>query len=340
MNPQIPSPQRQTHIKKHLLGLCRWFLRYQRPMPWRQTRDPYAITVSEFMLQQTQVSTVIPYYHRWLRRFPTWQKLAQASSQEVLKMWEGLGYYHRARNLHRLAQGVAAQRQKQLPSTVGELIKLPGIGRYTAGAVASMAFGQRAAVLDGNVVRVLTRLFEIRDNVSNPATQRKLWELAESLLPEASACGTHNQALMELGSLLCTPRNPACKKCPLRKICMAKNPESLPVKRKQSAQAVRETLALIPCGRRWWCQRPQNAGRLAGFWHFPAWDSKRMRKGKKLTRFNYSITRYRIALTAVAAVWRNPSTVPDQDGVWLTAEEINKRPFPAAHRRLFGFLSY
>src|SRR5271169_3793142 len=186
--------------------LLRWYRRHHRKLPWRATREPYRIWVSEIMLQQTRVETVRPYYIRWLRAFPTVQALARAADDRVLKLWEGLGYYSRARNLHRAAQIVVRDYEGQLPRTAEGLLKLPGIGRYTAGAIASIAFGERAPLVDGNVARVFARIFAVRGNVKSPRTQQSLWTLAEDLLPDTGP-GDFNQALMELGALVCTPAN-------------------------------------------------------------------------------------------------------------------------------------
>ena len=186
----------------------------KRDMPWRQTRDPYAIWISEIMLQQTRVATVIAYYERWLQRFPTLTALAQAPVDDVLSAWAGLGYYSRARNLHKGAREVVERYGGQLPSTAEQLRTLPGIGRYTAGAISSIAFNQQEPVVDGNVLRVLSRVYEIDTPIKSSATQREIWELARQLVP-AEAPGDFNQALMELGATLCTPSSPSCLLCPL-----------------------------------------------------------------------------------------------------------------------------
>src|SRR5271167_1024821 len=182
--------------------LLRWYRHHHRQLPWRATRDPYRIWVSEIMLQQTRVETVRPYYARWLRAFPTIQALARASDDRVLKLWEGLGYYSRARNLHRAAQTIVREHDGKVSRTVEGLRELPGIGRYTAGAIASIAFDQRTPLVDGNVARVFARIFAIRANVKSPRTLQSLWNLAGDLLPDTNA-GEFNQALMELGALVC-----------------------------------------------------------------------------------------------------------------------------------------
>ena len=202
--------------------LLRWATKNLRDLPWRvEPRDPYRVWVSEIMLQQTQVVTVIPYFRRFTERFPTVQALAAAPLDDVLKLWEGLGYYARARNLHRAARKVVAEFEGRLPDTVEELSQLPGIGRYTLGAIASIAFGRDAPVVDGNVKRVLCRVYAIRGDARRPAVQKKLWALAEANLPKGKA-GRWNEAMMELGATVCTPRSPRCDECPLAGVCRAR----------------------------------------------------------------------------------------------------------------------
>ena len=201
--------------------LLAWYARHKRSLPWRDEPDAYRIWISEIMLQQTQVETVIPYYERWLARFPSVEALAAAPLNDVLAAWEGLGYYSRARNLHRAAQIVAGELGGKLPSNVAGLLALPGIGRYTAGAIASMAFGVDAPVLDGNVKRVLARVFDVRSDVKSPAGTKELWTLTEGQVPPGRA-GDYNQALMDLGATICTPRAPACDICPVRGLCAAR----------------------------------------------------------------------------------------------------------------------
>ena len=201
--------------------LLAWWDHDHADLPWRQTKDPYAIWVAEIMLQQTQIAAVIPYYERWLARFPTVQTLAAASLDEVLKLWEGLGYYSRARNLHAAAQTIAHELDGQIPTTAARLMNLKGIGRYTAGAIASIAFDEPAPVLDGNVIRVLSRLYDLPDDVTLTATKKLLWQLVEELVPDERP-GDFNQALMEAGQRLCLPANPRCLLCPLSPDCLAR----------------------------------------------------------------------------------------------------------------------
>ena len=198
--------------------LLDWYERHRRDLPWRRTRDPYAIWVAEIMLQQTRVETVLAYFERFMARFPTLADLAMAPLDDVLKAWEGLGYYARARDLHRAARQVMARDHNEMPRTPEALRDLPGVGRYTAAAVASIAFGYDAVALDGNLRRVLCRLFAIDDDPGRPKTQRALERLAELMLPPGRA-GDFNQALMDLGARYCTARSPKCSICPVRPAC-------------------------------------------------------------------------------------------------------------------------
>ena len=200
--------------------LLTWHRDNRADLPWRRDPEPYQVWLSEVMLQQTRVETVIPYFDRFVRAFPTIEALAAAPLDDVLKLWEGLGYYSRARNLQRAARVIVEERNGVMPSEVEDLLELPGIGRYTAGAIASIAFRRAAPVLDGNVIRVYARLLDLDDDIGQSATREKLWRIAEEWLP-AGAAGEYNQALMELGQRLCRPKNPLCEKCPLQAHCRA-----------------------------------------------------------------------------------------------------------------------
>jgi len=257
------TPLESRKIKSIVPVLLQWFAANARDLPWRRTRDPYAIWVSEIMLQQTQVKTVIPYWERWLNELPTIQAAANASSAKLHKLWEGLGYYTRVRNLQKAAQVVVQQHGGNFPGQFADVLALPGIGRYTAGAICSIAFNQPKAILDGNVIRVLTRIFGIAENPREKQTNARLWTLAEELVFHASRitstlrtphqgllasaatsagnCSALNQSLMELGALVCTPRSAQCLLCPLKKLCVACREgrvEALPnLSRRESATA-------------------------------------------------------------------------------------------------------
>lgn len=252
--------------------LLNWYQVHARWLPWREHPNPYTVWISEVMLQQTRVETVIPYYERWMERFPTLASLAYASQQEVLTVWEGLGYYSRARNLHQAAQIVMDEFGGKLPQDVRHLRRLPGIGRYTAGAIASIAFGMDEPALDGNIRRVLARVFDVRQPARSQAGEKRLWELANAHLPPGQA-GEYNQALMDLGALICTPRQPNCAECPLNNTCKAfslgvqaerpikLNKEPIPHYIVSSAIIQRDEQVLI-------AQRPPH-GLLGGLWEFP-----------------------------------------------------------------------
>ena len=258
-----------TEISRHLLE---WYRLQARQLPWRGQNDPYATWVSEIMLQQTRVDTVIPYYRRWLERFPTLESLAAASEQDVLAAWEGLGYYSRARNLQRAARQVMAEYRGVIPRERSALERLPGIGRYTAGAITSIAFGQDEAALDGNIRRVLARLFNVDEPAYSGAGQRRLWELARQNLPNGLA-GDYNQALMDLGASLCTPHAPACLVCPLAEYCQARQlgtQEALPVlKARAPIPHYTVTAAVIRRGSQVLIARRPSKGLLGGLWEFP-----------------------------------------------------------------------
>ncbi len=201
-------------------GLLAWYRQNGRILPWRGYPGPYAVWVSEIMLQQTRVEAVVPYFEAWMRRFPTIESLAQASEQEVLNAWEGLGYYSRARNLHKAAKLIVEKHGGELPRDLGALRQLPGVGRYTVGAIASIAFGLDEPTLDGNLRRVFARLFDVSEPADSPAGEKTLWGLAAEHLPRGQA-GDYNQALMDLGAIICLPKHPHCLVCPLTELCQA-----------------------------------------------------------------------------------------------------------------------
>lgn len=251
--------------------LLAWYDRHARTLPWRGIHDPYRTWVSETMLQQTRVETVIGYYARFLQRFPTVAELAAAPEDDVLKMWEGLGYYSRARNLHKGAKQVVTEYGGVIPSSVEELRKISGIGPYTAGAIASIAFDQPVPAVDGNVIRVVSRLRGIRENVGVPSVRRALEGEAAALVP-ADRPGDFNQAVMDLGATICTPGTPSCEKCPLQAECdayAAGDAEDLPVlPRKNPPKVLDYTICLIFSGDRV-LMRQRTEAMLRGLWVFP-----------------------------------------------------------------------
>lgn len=264
------EPALRQRLHASLLG---WFDREQRDLPWRRTRDPYAIWLSEVMLQQTQVTTVIPYWERFLARFPTVSDLAAAELPELLSMWSGLGYYARARALHRSAQAIAQQHGGQLPRTAAQLRELPGFGPYTSGAVASIAFGESTPLVDGNVIRVFARLFGIDGDPSSKGVIERMWAQAAALVP-AERPGDFNQALMELGATVCAPRSPRCLLCPVQRECVALatgRVEQLPSpKAKKARKALTLTAAVVRREGRVLLARRPESGLFGGLFELPS----------------------------------------------------------------------
>lgn len=263
------APDHVAGLRKALLA---WYRRVARALPWRRTRDPYRIWVSEVLLQQTRVETAVPYYRRFVRVFPDVAALAAAPRERVLKLWEGLGYYRRAVHLHAAARIIVRRHGGRMPRTAAEWSALPGIGRYTAGAIASIAAGERVPAVDGNVQRVLARVLRIQSPLEDRATRAALWELAGRLVPRA-APGAFNQALMELGARLCTPRRPRCERCPLRRRCAARAAglaHVLPRRRPHpDVPRIDAVAAAIERGGRYLLVRRPEGGLLGGLWTLP-----------------------------------------------------------------------
>jgi A/G-specific adenine glycosylase len=252
--------------------LVKWYPRQARPLPWRLDCEPYHVWVAEIMLQQTRVETVIPYYLRWMEQFPTLKRLAESDVQDVLRVWEGLGYYSRAHNIHKAAIEILRENAGEIPNEVNLLLPLPGIGLSTAGAIASISFNKDAPILDGNVKRVLARVFDYPKPINLAKNENDLWKLAKQLLPKGKA-RIFNQALMELGETICLPRNPNCLICPIKKECLSyllNNQDERPVRLRKAKIPHYEVVAAVfkERGRFLITQRP--AGKmLAGLWEFP-----------------------------------------------------------------------
>jgi len=262
------SPKRAAELRSRMLA---WFEREQRPLPWRATRDAYAIWISEAMLQQTRVETVLEYWRRFLERFPSVRELARAREDDVLAMWSGLGYYRRARSLHAAAKVIVGEHGGQFPRNADVVRELPGVGPYTAGAVLSIAFDEPEALVDGNVVRVLSRWFAHDDEYE--AASKWAWDVARELVPRDGGAGAWNQALMELGATVCLPREPMCSLCPVAALCEARKrglQSELPraKKRPRSVEVELETLVITRGDSVLLEQRPAT-GRMAGMWQFP-----------------------------------------------------------------------
>ncbi len=314
--------------------LVAWFERCGRQLPWRATSDPYAILVSELMLQQTQVATVVPYYLRWLARFPTLRDLANADQSEVLHAWQGLGYYNRARNLHRCAKILVAEGRENLPSTLDALLKLPGVGRYTAGAIASFAFDLAAPIVEANIERALSRLLNMQEPVDQPRGARVIWDFATQYVQ-----GPHprrlNSALMELGATICLPRKPLCVLCPVRSFCAARDPESLPKKRArpQIERKVELHFLALKEGR---ILLQQNLGKQwHGLWSLPtvlsdAESNSDFDVDRPFLSLSYPITRFVVRLNVFLS--EAPASLRSGQE-WHRLESLDSIPMPSPHRR-------
>lgn len=271
--------------------LLSWYRRNRRDLPWRATGrnvvDPYHVLVSELMLQQTQVATVVPYFLRFIGRFPTAAALSSAPLDEVLRLWQGLGYYARAQNLQKAARQIVEEHAGRVPADVATLLKLPGIGRYTAGAIASTAFGVAAPIVDGNVARVLCRVDAIEGDPRQLAIRDQLWERSAQILP-ARQVGDFNSALMELGATICVPRQPRCEICPVASSCQAREQgrtAELPPPRRTNPIPLHYRITVcVRHGNRWLLERRPNTGRWAGLWQFPTFEGKRAPTPGKISR--------------------------------------------------------
>ena len=337
------------HFRRKLLG---WFDRYQRDLPWRRSRDPYHVLVSEAMLQQTQVATVIPYFERFLKEYPTISHLAEADEQDVLRQWQGLGYYSRARNLQRAAKQIVSEHDGELPRTVDELLKLPGVGRYTAGAVASIAFGRRAPIVDGNVARVLCRIDKIESDPRETQTQQQLWRRAEEILPanvRCGHCGDFNSAMMELGATVCTPRSPKCLICPVRTHCEAQAAgiqERIPPPRKAKLNPLlRRDVLCIERNGRWLIEQRPATGRWAGMWQFVTVQTmrtkdERFRRIKRLGVVSHGLThrRYEFRVFRAQPVNGEIAGGDDRRRQWVTLSELDRFPLPRPHLKVAQLL--
>jgi A/G-specific adenine glycosylase len=310
--------------------LGRWFIQNGRDLPWRRTTDPYAILVSEMMLQQTQVATVLPYFARWMERFPDLESLAKASEEAVLSQWQGLGYYARARNLHRAAQAVCERHSGRFPDTIDALRALPGIGPYTAGALAAFAFDRPEPLVDANIARLIARLIDLREPIDSTAGSRALWETSRRLQPRGRAGGRRfNSALMELGALVCRPARPDCERCPVRVHCAATEPESLPVKRPRVRTRDRlDDRVWIVAGDGSFLLGREPGNRWRGLWVLPR-AVRPPAGGVPLVILKHHVMHERITLR----VWPARSREARSEERRIAAAEFASIPMPAPHRR-------
>jgi len=351
-----------TWIKRFRRQLLAWFRSNARDLPWRRTRDPYAIWISEIMLQQTQVATVIAYFQRFLDAFPTVRDLAAADEQQVLRLWEGLGYYRRARQLHQAARVIVREHGGRFPRDIEAIRELPGIGRYTAGAIASIAWDAREPILEANTLRVFSRLLAYRKDPMRSEGQRLLWTFSEQLLTRRNS-GALNQALMELGSEICTPRNPPCSQCPVRRLCPTRAAGlqgQIPVVAKKTVyeDALEAAVVVRRNGRVLLrCCGPEE--RWAGLWDFPRFPVRRRRGkalaaevarrtaeltgqrvelGKHLTTIKHGVTRYRITLLCHEARWIEGGEQRD-DLRWVKPQQLDQYPLSVTGRKISRLLT-
>jgi len=357
--PAFVTPAWKRALRRRLLA---WFDREGRDLPWRTSSDPYRIWVSEIMLQQTQVSTVIPYFERFIVSFPSVVALAAANESDVLRHWEGLGYYRRARQLYAAAQVVAAEHGGLVPREFEAVRGLPGIGRYTAGAIVSLAFDQPIAILEANTVRLWSRLIAYAGPTDSPAGQKLLWQAAQAALPSKGA-GRFNSALMDLGSLVCTPKMPRCGECPLRSVCESfrtGRQQAIPVpKVRPASEAVHEAAVVVWRRGRVLLLRRSAAERWAGLWDFPRFQTARgsaakikqqvagqilkltgqgVEIGRKLTTIKHGVTRFRITLDCYEARCRGRAKQSAAEIAWLKPAELEGYPLSMTGRKLARLL--
>jgi A/G-specific adenine glycosylase len=362
-------------IKALTAQWLKWFARNARDLPWRHTRDPYAIWVSEVMLQQTQVKTVIPYWERWMRNLPNLRRLARASPSQIHKLWEGLGYYSRVRNLHQAARRLLEQQDGQFPATFAAINALPGVGRYTAGAICSIAFNQPCPVVDGNVARIFSRVFGLRREIKSQAVQDRLWALAQALVQRAALekpvppaamapaaraatgnCSCLNQALMEFGAVICTPRHPRCDTCCVSRHCVALARgwvDELP-RRAPPPKILHGRLAVFVASwrTRYLVRQRPASGQNAHLWEFPTValaDTQRptrcqverclgapVRSLCKWGQVRHTITRHRLTLEVWRAELASPPASHRRGDKWITPAQARRLPFSAAHKKILG----
>ncbi len=361
-----PAGLDKAYLRRFRRALAAWYTRHARDLPWRRTRDPYAILVSEVMLQQTQVATVRPYFERFIQALPDFAALAAADEQQVLRLWEGLGYYRRARQLHQTAKQIVGEHGGSFPRDRAAAERLPGVGRYTAGAVLSIAFDLRIPILEANTARLFSRLLGYRGDPGSSQGRRVLWAFSEAILP-ARHIGRFNQALMELGSVVCTPRQPRCGQCPVAMFCAARR-DGLQMaiprpKPKPAVQRCREAAIIIRHNGRVLLRRHGPEERWTGLWDFPRielpadapnplskpqWEALTfavrratgvlIRPGRYLLTLRHQVTRFRITLECYEACRVSGRLCPGKDLRWVRPHDLARYPLSSPGRKLAGLL--
>jgi A/G-specific adenine glycosylase len=350
------SPRALAAIRR---AVTSWSEANGRPLPWRDIGDPYRVWISEIMLQQTTVAAVVPYYERFLQRFPTLESLAESDETDVLRLWEGLGYYSRARNLHRGARDVMDRFHGEIPQEIDQLQSLPGIGRYTAGAIASFAFDRRAPIVEANTLRLFARLLGYEGDPRSQIGQQALWSFAEEILPQSSP-GRFNQALMDLGATICVPVEPRCPDCPMQRWCRAFQTNRVAaIPRPASRPAITEVTAFAVALRRdgrYLLRQCRPGERWAGLWDFPRFEiaaidetpeveprllelvreltGLRVTLGPQLAQFRHSVTRFRITLNCVTAEFRSGRLRSGETWAWISPASQSEYPLSTTGRKL------
>jgi len=358
----MSMPETRYHdIRRNLLA---WFQAHARKLPWRVHYRPYEIWISEIMLQQTQVKTMLPYYHRWMERFSEVRKVALAPEEALLKVWEGMGYYARARNIHKAAQILSRDHGAELPKNHDLLLGLPGIGRYTAGAIMSIAFNEDCTAVDGNGMRIFSRLFDFADPIREPQSRRNLWDIAERLLPRGSA-RSFNQAHMDLGALVCTPRNPSCTECPVRESCQGLKVGVVDLRpaviKTREIVPIQVTVGILIRNGRIFIQKRPSSGLMPHLWEFPGGklhDGETPKEAlmrefqeelelkicglRELALIRHQYTKFRVTLHAFTCrldgAGQQPVLHSAVDGHWVTPGELDHYAFPAANRKLIELI--
>jgi len=338
--------------------LLRWYRTHHRNLPWRDTKDPYKIWISEIMLQQTTVNAVIPYYRKWMKLFPSIQILSQAPTPKVLKTWQGLGYYNRVKNLLKASRILVKDYSAKIPRDYTAVRNLPGFGPYTTAAVLSIAYNLPYPVIDGNVRRLLLRITGLEVQ-ADPKYDKILLKNLQPHLPSKNM-GIFNQAMMELGALVCTPRNPRCLLCPLPSFCQAfktGKPEVIPQPKKTNTQKIEAAVAIIQNKKKFLIQKRPSQGLLADFWEFPGGKRKNnetlletVRREVKeelhtdtqeetfLTKVKHSYTQYQVTLYAYQCSLRNPPQISEKRHRWITLKELRQYPLPSGSAKIVDFL--
>ncbi len=350
-------------------NLLQWFKKNQRPLPWRKKYRPYEVWVSEIMLQQTQVETALPYFRRWIKLFPTVASLAKSDEKKVLKAWEGLGYYSRARNLHQSAKVIMKNFGGTFPADFAAILSLKGIGRYTAGAIASIAFNENQPIVDGNVLRVLSRVYALSKPIDVEKNREIFWKLEESLIPKGRA-RYFNQALMELGALICAKDNPLCPSCPIKNFCKAfktDRVEDFPVRRARKKIVKIEAGALVLAKNEKFLIRKRPLGKImGGLWEFPEWKlarnislplktikQKTLKLAKSEFGFELAGLKHLVSIkrnythhnetlhvfTANIASSKNITSPKNPwPHIWASKRDFKKYPFSSAHAKIAALI--